>query len=252
MFPYIVRRITTLLACLGALAAAAPANAEVRELGVGSGYPLVDPSCPDDCQAIGRVTGFPVQIGDKKNPLLMNTPGKIVAFSVRLGKPNEEQTSFFSNLFGGESQVRLSVLKPWRTKRRHRLVRQSEVVNVQDYFGSTPTFALKKPLRIVKRNQIALTIPTWVPAFAVNQPSSTAWRFSRENCDNAEESAAQERVKSNRTYSCFKRTARPVFTVTFVPDPKKTTTKRSSSSSRDGETRRSSSNSDSQTGGVRP
>jgi hypothetical protein len=245
-----VRRITTLLACLGALAAAAPAQAEVRELGVSDDAPLVDPSCPDDCQAIGRVSGFPVQVGDVKNPFLINTPGKVVAFSIRLGDPNEEQTSFFSNLFGGESQVRLSVLKPARRKRRHRLLAHSEVINVQDYFGSEPTFALDKPLRIRKRNQIALTVPTWVPAFAVNQPNTTAWRFSRENCDNAEEPAAQQSLKSLRTYACFKRTARPVFTVTFIPDPKKTTKK--GSSSKDNETRRSSNNSDSQTGGVRP
>jgi hypothetical protein len=246
-----VRRITTTLACLGSLALAAPAQAEVRELGVGDNAPLVDAACPTDCQAIGRVSGFPVQIGSTKNPFLVNTRGKVVAFTLRLGKPNAEQTSFFSNLFGGQAQVRLSVLKPWRKGRRHRLVRQSEVVNVQDYFGSTPTFALAKPLRIVPRNIVALTVPTWVPAFAVNQPSSTAWRFSRENCDNAEEPAAQQSLKSNRTYACFKRTARPLYTVTFIPDPKKTSSS-SDSRSGDDEARRSSSNSDSRSGGVRP
>ena len=251
MFPFIVRRITTLLACLGALAAAAPANAAVRELGVSEEAPLVDPSCPTPCQAIGRVSGFPVQIGSVKNPFFIKTPGTVVAFSVRLGKPNEEQTSFFSNLFGGESQVRLSVLQPWRKDRKHRLVAQSEVVNVQDYFGSTPTFALKKPIRVSRRRILALTVPTWVPAFAVEQPNTTAWRFSRENCDNAEEPAAQQSLRSNRTYACFKRTARPVYTVTFIPDPKKTNTQRSRSGG-DDETRRSSNSSDSQTGGVRP
>lgn len=246
-----MRRLTTLLACLGALFAAAPAEGAIREYGVNDSYPLVDPSCPADCQAIGRVTGFPAQIAEKKNPMLVNQPGTVVGFSVRLGTPTAEQTSFFSNLFGGEAQVRLSVLQPWRTKRKHRLVAQSEVFNVQDYFGSTPTFALKEPIRVGKRRILALTVPTWVPAFAVNQPATTAWRFSRDNCNNAEESAAQQRIRSNQVYDCFKRTARPIYTVYFIRDPKKTT-RSPSSGSRASDARGSSSNSDAQTGGVRP
>lgn len=253
MFPLLVRRITTLLVTLSALAAATPANAEVRELGVSSAAPLVDASCPDDCQAIGRVSGFPAQIGSVKNPFFVKTKGKVVAFTIRLGKPDAEQTAFFSNLFGGEAQVRLSVLRPYRRGRVHRLDGQSEVVNVHNYFGSSPTFALRKPLRVPKRSIIALTVPTWVPAFAVNQPSDTAWRFSRKNCDDAQEPAAQQSRKSKRTYGCFKRTARPLYTVTYIPDPKPTTKRtRSASRSGAGEVRQSASNSDSQTGGVRP
>ena len=105
--------------------AAAPAHAEVRELGATAEVPLAEPSCPTDCQAIGRVSGYPVQVGGLKNPFLVNEPGKIVAFTVRLGKPDAEQTAFFSNLFGGQSQARLSILKPARTKHRHRLQAQS-------------------------------------------------------------------------------------------------------------------------------
>jgi hypothetical protein len=218
----IVRRLTIIFACAGALVAAAPANAEVRELGVSPDAPLVEPSCPTDCQAIGRVSGYTAQIGALKNPFLVDEPGKIVAFTIRLGKPDAEQTTFFENLFGGQPQVRLSVLKPARTKRRHRLQTQSEVINVASYLGSSPTFALKTPLTVTKRSVIALTVPTWVPAFAVNQPADVAWRFSRENCDDAQEPAAQQTLKSLRTYACFKRGARPVYSVTFIPDPKPT------------------------------
>jgi hypothetical protein len=247
-----MRRFATALACAGALVAAAPAHAEVRELGVSAEVPLAEPSCPADCQAIGRISGYPVQMGALKNPYLINEPGKVVAFSIKLGKPDAEQNTFFSNLFGGQSQARISVLKPARTKRRHRLQAQSEVVNLQNYFGSTPTFALEKPLVVTKRTVIALTIPTWVPAFAVNQPSDVAWRFSRENCDDAQEPAAQQTLKSLRTYACFKRTARPVYSVTFIPDPKPTTEPPAEGENGDTQTRGSSSHGDSQTGGVRP
>jgi hypothetical protein len=246
-----VRRFIPILTCAAALLAAAPASAEVRELGVNAESPLVDPSCPAECQAIGRVSGYPVQIGGLKNPFLINEPGKVVAFTVRLGKPDAEQTTFFSNLFGGQSQVRLAVLKPARTKRRHRLLAQSEVFNVQRFFGSTPTFALDRPIKVDKRTVVALTVPTWIPAFAVNQPADVAWRFSRENCDDAQEPAAQQSVKSLRTYACFKRTARPVYSVTFIPDPKPTSDE-AAGGDNDARASRGGSSTDPETGGVRP
>jgi hypothetical protein len=248
-----VRRIVTTFACAGALLAAAPAaHAEVRELGVSAESPLVDPSCPTDCQAIGRVSGYPVQVGALKNPYLVNEPGTVVAFTIKLGKPDAEQTTFFSNLFGGTPQARISVLKPARTKRRHRLQAQSDVVDLQNYLGSSPTFALAKPIHVDKRSVIALTVPTWVPAFAVNQPNDTAWRFSRENCDDAQEPAAQQTLKSLRTYACFKRTARPVYSVTFIPDPKPTSETPAQGDNNGNQTRQSGNHGDSHTGGVRP
>ena len=247
-----MRRIAILLACAGALVAAAPANAEVRELGVSADYPLPDPSCPADCAAIGHVSGYPVQIGSVKNPFLVNEPGKIVAFTIRLAQPDDQQMAFFTGLFGAQPQVRLSILKPARTKRRHRLQAQSEVINVQNYLGSSPTFALKTPLPIAKRSVVALTVPTWVPAFAVNQPNDSAWRFSRQNCDDAQEPAAQQTVGSLRTYACFKRTARPVYSVTFIPDPQPTNQAPASGDTQNNQTRGSSSHTDSQSGGVRP
>jgi hypothetical protein len=247
-----MRRLATAFACAGALVAAAPAHAEVRELGVTPEVPLVEPSCPAECQAIGRVSGYPVQMGTLKNPYLVNEAGTVVAFSIRLGKPDAEQTTFFTNLFGGQPQARLSILKPARTKRRHRLLQQSEVFNLQSYFGSTPTFALDRPIKVDKRSVIGLTIPTWVPAFAVNQPNDTAWRFSRENCDDAQEPAAQQTLKSLRTYACFKRTARPVYSVTFIPDPKPTSDAPAEGQDEENQTRQSSSHGDARTGGVRP
>jgi len=233
--------------------AAAPAHAEVRELGVTPEAPLVDASCPNDCTAIGRVSGYPVQIGPLKNPFLVNEPGKVVAGTIRLGKPDEGQLAFFANTFGtGSAQVRLSILKPARLKRRHRLLAQSEVIDVQTYFGSSPTFALDKPLVVPKRAVVAITSPTWVPMFATGQPNDTAWRFSRENCDDASEAAAQQTLKSLRTYACFKRTARPVYTVTFIPDPKPTNAPQPEGENPDNEARQTSSHSDARTGGIRP
>src|SRR4051812_35375871 len=149
----VVRRTFPALAALCALAAAAPANADVKELGDYSGFPAA--SCPTDCQAIGQVTGYQVQVGAKKNPMQISKPGKIVAFTIRLGSPNKEQTQFFNNLFGAEPQVRLSILKLGHRHRRATLVAQSPIYKVTQYFGSTPTFALDKPIKVGARNVVA-------------------------------------------------------------------------------------------------
>jgi hypothetical protein len=219
----IVRRIFPALAALFALAAAAPAGAAVKELGMSSPFPAA--SCPKDCQAIGQVTGYQVQIGAAKNPLQITKPGKIVAFTIALGKPDKQQTQFFDNLFGAEPQVRLSILKLGHRKRRATLVAQSEVFKVAPYFGSTPTFALARPIAVGPRNVVALTVPTWVPAFAVSLGTDQAWRSSRssENCDDVQQPAAQQRLKTTRSYSCFYRTARLLYSATYIPNPTPTT-----------------------------
>jgi hypothetical protein len=215
----IVRRIFPALAALFALAAAAPASADIKELGMQSPFPAA--ACPADCQAIGQVTGYQVQIGATKNPVQISKPGKIVAFTIALGKPNAEQTQFFNNLFGAQPQVRMSILRLGHRKRRATLRAQSGIYKVAPYFGQTPTFALPKPIAVGPRDVIALTVPTWVPAFAVNQGADQAWRSSRssENCNDVQQPAAQQTLKTTRSYSCFYRTARLLYSATYIPNP---------------------------------
>jgi hypothetical protein len=219
----IVRRTIPALAALLALAAAAPAGASTKELGLSSPFPAA--SCPQDCQAIGQVTGYQVQTGAAKNPLLITKPGKIVAFTIALGQPDKQQTQFFNNLFGTEPQARLSILKVLHRKRRATLVAQSEIFKLAPYFGSTPTFALAKPIPVGPRNVVALTVPTWAPAFAVNLGADQAWRSSRssENCNDVQQPAAQQTLNTTRSYSCFYRTARLLYSATYIPDPTPTT-----------------------------
>lgn len=219
----VVKRLIPALAAVSLLAAAAPAGADVKEIGMPSPFPAA--SCPANCQAIGQVTGYQVQIGKAKNPVQINKPGKVVAFTIALGKPNKQQTQFFSNLFGATPQARISVLKLAHRKRRARLQAQSEVFNLAPYFGSTPTFALAKPLPVGPRTVVALTVPTWAPAFAVNLGNDQAWRSSRSssNCNDVKQSAAQQTTGTIRAYSCFYRTARLLYSFSYVPDPVPTT-----------------------------
>ena len=78
--------------------------------------------------------------------------------------------------------MRLSVLRRGDTRKtrlEHRLVQQSDLFEVDDYFGSSPTFVLDPPLRVRKGNWIALTVPTWAPMLSINLGKSDWWRSSR-------------------------------------------------------------------------
>jgi hypothetical protein len=223
------RALATLPVLLG-LALAPSASARVIELGEGA-TPAGKPSCPaqgsTDCQAVGRVTGYMGRSGDKTNPFIIPRAGRIVAFTIALGNPSARERSFFNDLYGGPPQVRISVLRAGRTRRTrlsHRLLRQSGRVRVDRYFGSSPTFVFGRPLRVSRGNRIALTVPTWTPSLALGLGRSNWWRSSRKrgSCSNVSQRAQQQFVNGLRNYGCTYFTARLTYTVTYVPDPRRT------------------------------
>jgi hypothetical protein len=212
-----------LAAAFGAALVAPPAaGARVVEMGETDNMPAA--SCPADCQVVGRVSGYQVRAAGVRNPFVAPKRGKIVAFSVVLGKPEPgEQENFFNDLFGEPPTVQLSILRPG-TRRRHRLTGRSAVFEVKRYFGSTPTFALERPLTVRRGYVVALTTTSWAPIFAVGQTEGEVWRSSRdpERCDDVRQEAAQDVRGSLRTYGCVYRTARLLYTASFVPDPERT------------------------------
>src|SRR3954453_1054401 len=215
---------------LAILAVAAVALGRVAELGT----KLDDntAACPDNCQAIGQVSGFQIQQGTHKLPYRLRSFGKVVAFSVKLGKPNASQITFFNKLFGGPPQIMITVLKPSKpakgqpkTPNKYVLAGSSPLFDLTNYFGSEPTFALPRPLTIKPGYTVGITVPTWAPAFAVNLADDMVWRSSRDpkNCDDVRQDAAQDVRSSSRTYGCVYKTARLLYTVTYIPDPRPTT-----------------------------
>ena len=214
-------------ACLALAAPPSGALADVREVGQPEPFPAA--SCPENCQAVAQVSGYNAEIGKSKNTFRINRPGRVVAFTMRLGQPNADQLNYFKTTFGPVSQARVSILKPAKTQQRHRLLAQSELFNLEPYFGSTPTFALSRSLPVLKGNIIAVTVPTWAPAFAHGLANDNAWRSSHHDdaCTAATPPpAAQMSLNSLRIYGCFYRTARLLYSVHFVldPTPKATTT----------------------------
>ena len=217
----------TAIACAAAacaLAGLAQASS-VTELGYPT--PFLQPDCPApaNCQAIAQVTGFQSQLGSFHDPFKVPKPGYIVAFTVRLAKPSADQVTYFKNTYGSTPSARIGIIKlKDRDKHAYKLYRQSQAFNLEAYFGSQPTIALKQPLRVNKGDIPALTVPTWLPAFAHNLPNDQAWRSSHASADCASPSppaAAHQKVKTTVVYGCFYRTARLLYSVTFVPDPDK-------------------------------
>lgn len=206
------------------MGAASAQASSVREVGDYKEVPLPQAGCPLACQAVGHVTGYQVQIGTHKNPYVIHRDGYIVAFTIRLGKPDATQTQFFTNLFGGKPQARLTLMKKPKLDKRGttdlKVLNQSAPVDLTNYLGSTPTFTLSKPLRVSGGSTLAITVPTWAPAFAINLGDDEAWRSSRPKTDcNGTSQAAVQKVGTTGYFDCFYKTARLLFTATFVPDP---------------------------------
>jgi hypothetical protein len=213
------------------LAVSAVAFGRVSELGTTLDNQTA--ACPENCQAIGQVSGFQTQQGARTLPYRLRSYGKVVAFTVKLGKPNASQVQFFNKLFGGPPQIMLTVLRPYVRSRgepkqpnKFVLAGASPLYNLQGYFGTEPTFALPRPLTIKPHYVVGITVPTWAPAFAVNLGDDMQWRSSRnaKNCDDVRQDAAQNIRGSAQTYGCVYKTARLLYTVTYIPDPKPATT----------------------------
>jgi len=226
-----MKRILLLFSTLALLA---PATASARVVEIGTPSEAATPSCPgsatDPCEAAVRVTGIQGRMsGGRKNPYYIRRDGYIVAFTVQLSKPTDEQINFFNDNFSSPPQVRLSVLRQGRTRKtrlNYRLVGQSDVYDVDRYLGSSPTFVLDAPLRVKKTNWIAITVPTWAPLFAHNLSNANWWRSSRakDSCKEPKsfDQFAFEAFRGVTTFGCTYHGARLLYTATYIPDPKPT------------------------------
>jgi hypothetical protein len=236
-----MKRFLTSAVCLGALAFPAIAQAKVRELGAEPAGAKV--GCPENCQAITRTTGYQTSSGTIRNPYYVRRDGFIVAWTITLGQPSADQISYFQDSAAGSlglgpPSARLSILRKGTKKKNrlmHRLLAESPIEQLDSYYGSSPSFVLDKPIRVRRGSIVALTVPSWAPSFAVGLGRDFAWFSSRHKTPKADESgsrcgdvsqdAAQEAIGGLRRYECRYRTARLLYSATFVPDPRPTTKK---------------------------
>ncbi len=205
----------------------AGASARLVELGLDSQRSLGTPSCPSSpCLAVTRTTGFQLLNGGRRNPFVSPRTGRIVAFTLRLGKPTAAQIRFFDEQSGGEAEVRLAILRPERAQRRgqvrYKLNAITDPFELEKYFGRTVQFPLYTSLLVRRGWIVALAVQTWAPVLAVNSLDNTfAWRSSRvKPCsEDPERQPPHVAAGTIREYFCTYRPARLTYSATLVSTP---------------------------------
>ena len=184
------------------------------------------PLCPRDCRTTGSVTGYGVRADGQSGPFKVPSDGHLVAWSVDLARPNDDQRDGFGGLFedkkyGSDPVARIAVLKR-KSKARMKLAKQSPVVDLVPHLGRRPIFTLDKPLKVKKGTVVGLTLPTWAPLFTdrVNA-GGNIWAASRDpgNCgaSGVTEAKPQLRKGTTRTYGCRLAGERLLYWAYFTP-----------------------------------
>jgi hypothetical protein len=219
--PLMPPRISLLAVAAVGAALALPAAASADIIEVGKLDPPATASCPSKpCLAVSRTTGYQAKVGATRSLLTIPKNGRIVAWTISLGKPGKKQVAFFDEKLGGESQAQITILNP-RRKLRSRAVAQGEPQKLTPFFGSTVQFALQKSIVVKKGWVVALTVPTWAPALAVGLGADTSWRASRGKgtCEDTSTQTTQTLPNQLAQYYCLYRTARLTYPATLVTDP---------------------------------
>ena len=180
---------------------------------------MPDPSCPLNCLVIPSVSGMQTVLPSATSPYRVPANGRITSWKIYLGKPSAEDRRALNDMFGSPPQASISILQRVNTPRgpKYRLQRKSPVVGLNRYLGTVANFPLDKPLKAVKGQFVALTVPTWAPAFVAGLPRSEySWRASREpgKCRNNNPSTLHPQllVGSKRFYACNFPGSRILFT----------------------------------------
>jgi hypothetical protein len=211
-------------ALAAALSVAAPASAKILEVGRTD----ATPACPTSpCLALSRTTGYQIKVADQRGSFVVPEDGKIVAWSVGLGKPTAEQVKYFNENLGGPPAARLTILRQGKTL-YSRVVSQSPVQQLTPYLGQVVQFPLGRALNVKKGYVIALTVPTWAPALTQLLTDQSSWRASRAKgkCNDTGTQTAQMALKAVAQYRCLYK-ARLTYSATLVtrpvPNPAETT-----------------------------
>jgi hypothetical protein len=185
--------------------------------------PPTVPSCPTSpCLAVSRTTGFQVKVAAVHNPVTASHTGRVVAWTITLGKPNATQIKFFNANEGGPAEAGIAILRAVpKPNLTYKLIAQSPPVKLQPYLGQTAQFPLETTLAVKKGDIVALTVPTWAPALALGFGKDTSWRASRPKgqCSNTSTQTAQTQIGAPGQYFCLYQTARLTYSATVISTP---------------------------------
>jgi hypothetical protein len=216
--PHRHRLIAAAVALLAVLVCAAPASARIIEIGAVAAE--ATPTCPSSpCLAVSRTTGYQAKVVDSREAYVVPAAGKIVAWTISLGNPDERQIQFFDDNYG-EASAGLTILR--RGKRLyHRVMGATPVMDLQSYFGQKVQFPLDRSIPVKKGYVVALTVPTWAPALTQLLDDGSSWRASRakNKCSDTDSQTAQTRVSQRTQYRCLYK-ARLTYSATLITTPR--------------------------------
>lgn len=223
------RRSLAIAALIVTVALPATASAKVTELGaIADG---IRGSCPgdarnDSCQALTRATAYQAKVGPDRTLYQAPADGRIVAWTVALGKPGPKQTAFFEERYGGTAQATLVVLANGKKLSRS-VTAKAPLQKLTDYFGQVVQFPLEQTLAIKKGQYVGLTVPTWAPVLQLYLGSDTSWRSSRSQtgCTDYTTQFGLLGKRTSAFFRCLYRTARMTYSATFISDPPPPATK---------------------------
>ncbi len=219
-------RFLLLTTVLSAAALLVPAVASAKIIEVGKIEAGSKPACPGlDCRVIGRTTGYQTRVGTNRSPMVVPANGRIVAWTIALGKPKKTNIAYFDRELGGESAAQITILTRKKATRKQKggaiVIKQGEAMKLKPYFGKTVQFPLFRSIGVKKGQILALSVPTWAPALAIGLDSSTSWNASRAKggCEDYLVQTVQLPLKQFSPYFCSYTTARVTYSVTIVTDP---------------------------------
>jgi hypothetical protein len=204
---------------LGLAVLAAPAVAQILELGNQTKTPLVAPTCPAGVKAVDckivlvRDTALATIRDGVSYPTEVHHAGRIVSFSVGLSDLSSSSTTrkseinYLNQRYGGDAQLELTILKRIGTKgQKWQVVASSGVWHVVQYLGSVAQIPLLNSIEVRPGEAIALTTPTWAPVLSIDQSSkSFAYRQARGShpvCGTPSTSDQAQRVGETSNYNC--------------------------------------------------
>jgi len=170
------------------------------------------PNCPrDPCFVLASVTGFQTRAQGVRNPFRVREDGHIVAWQVRMSRPDNAAREFFGDLFGSPNlgtgpTAQIAILRRVG-KGRFRLMRQSPTVELSAYYNTSPVITLRRPLRVRRGQIVALTTRTWIPNLIASQRIGRSnWRASRPRgkcgANQARNAKPHRKDGSVREYGC--------------------------------------------------
>jgi hypothetical protein len=208
------------------LSLASPESAAAKITEMGALPADIRPGCPVQCQALDRLTGYQAKVGPDRALYQAPGDGRIVAWSIALGRPNAHDTGIFQRDYGLLALATVVVLDAG-AKLSRTVVAKAPLQVLNAYFGQTVQFPLVNTLAIKKGQYVGLTVPTWAPAMQIGLGNETSWRSSRDekSCLATTPQFALVGRRTNAFFRCLYKGVRLTYSATFISNPTATPTK---------------------------